>query len=202
MSTPNESNITKTLPRTTHLPASFPALYPPLSAREVISRRLKTKIGKAEEQIGKEGRQSRQAGRQSRQAQAQKAARAASSASHTLRHTDTLTYVAHRIGWGFSVAPEPGYRLSPLPSAPMMFVVPVLGGRFSCLLGAAFQLQTPLLHLAGSSFPPDIGPCLCYCYPLALRHLPRGVPSTLTTAALISIIPAEGVDIEHAKFML
>lgn len=56
------------------------------------------------------------------------------------------------------------FPASPPACPPLFVVVSVLVGRFSCLLGAAFQLQTPLplpLHLAGSSFPPDIGPCLC-----------------------------------------
>lgn len=158
MSTPNESNITKT-PPTTHLPASsFPAPCPPMSAREVISRRLKTKIGKAEEQIGEEGRQSRQAGRH-RHKRLQELPRLPH--THTLTHRHTyICNTPYRLGifgstrTGLSTFPH-------VPQPPTMFVVSVLGGRFSCLLGAAFQLQTPLLHLAGSSFPPDIGPRLC-----------------------------------------
>lgn len=162
MSTPNESNITKT-PPTTHQPSFFfITLCPLLSAREVISRRLKTKIGKAEEQIGEEGRQSRQAGRH-RHKRLQELPRLPHTHTQTQSHThiDTLTYVTHRIGWGFSVAHEPGYRLSPTSLNPHDVCCFCARGRFSCLLGAAFQLQTPLLHLAGSSFPPDIGPRLC-----------------------------------------
>lgn len=161
MSTPNESNITKT-PPTTHLPASsFPAPCPPLSAREVISRRLKTKIGKAEEQIGEEGRQSRQ----SRQAGTGTKGCKSCLVCHT--HTYTLTYVTHRIGWGFSVAPEPGYRLSPTSLSPprcllflcsgdafLVFWEPLFNCRRRCctwlavvfrpILGLAFVRTTPL----------------------------------------------------------
>lgn len=161
MSTPNESNITKT-PPTTHLPASsFPAPCPPLSAREVISRRLKTKIGKAEEQIGEEGRQSRQ----SRQADTGTKGCKSCLVCHT--HTDILTYVTHRIGWGFLVAPEPGYRLSPTSLSPpryllflcsgdafLVFWEPLFNCRRRCctwlavvfrpILGLAFVRATPL----------------------------------------------------------
>lgn len=101
-----------------HPPACLllPHPLPPLSAREVISRRLKTKIGKAEEQIGEEGRQSRQS------RQAGTGTKGCKSClvclTHTHSPTDTLTYVTHRIGWGFLVAPEPGYRLSPTSLSP------------------------------------------------------------------------------------
>lgn len=203
MSTPNESNITKT-PPTTHLPASsFPAPCPPLSAREVISRRLKTKIGKAEEQIGEEGRQSRQAGRH-RHRHRHKRLQELPRLPHT--HTDTLTYVTHRIGWGFSVAPEPSYRLSPTSlSPPRCLLFLCSGDAFLVFWEPLFNCRRRCCTWLAVVFRPILGLAFVRATPLpwpALAHLPRGVPSTLTTAALISITPVWGEDIEHAKFML
>lgn len=180
-----------------HPPACLllPRPLPPLSAREVISRRLKTKIGKAEEQIGEEGRQSRQAGT---------GTKGCKSCLVCLTHTDTLTYVTHRIGWGFSVAPEPGYRLSPTSlSPPRCLLFLCSGDAFLVFWEPLFNCRRRCCTWLAVVFRPILGLAFVRATPLPCpAPPPRGVPSTLTTAALISITPVWGEDIEHAKFML
>lgn len=167
MSTPNESNITKT-PPTTHLPSSFfITLCPLLSAREVISRRLKTKIGKAEEQIGEEGRQSRQAGRH-RHKRLQELPRLPHTHTQTQSHTHRHTYICntpYRLGifgstrTGLSTFPH-------FPQPPTMFVVSVLGDAFLVFWEPLFNCRRRFCTWLAVVFRPILGLAFVRATPL------------------------------------